>query len=153
VLRDFTTQVFSAAGLPREDATLVADVLVEASLRGVDSHGLMRIPLYTRRLEARFLNPRPAIEVVREFGGTPVLDAADSMGQVAMSRALELALDLAGAHGIGCVGVRNSSHFGPAGHYARRALERGVIALIFTNGPPVMAPFGGREARLCNNPI
>jgi LDH2 family malate/lactate/ureidoglycolate dehydrogenase len=149
----FTRDVFGAAGLSEDDAATVADVLVQTSLRGIDSHGIMRIPLYVQRLAAGFLNPKPNVRVVREFGATALVDADDAMGHVATTFAMDRAIELAHRHGVACVGVRNSSHFGAAGHYLLRALDEDVAALLFTNGPPVMAPANGREARICNNPI
>lgn len=152
-LQRFTARIFAAAGLPSPDAELVADVLVTTNMRGVDTHGVMRIPLYVRRLRTGYLNPTPEVKTVRSFGATAVLDADDGMGHVATARAMEMALDLADEHGMGCVGVRNSSHFGAAGYYAHLATARDAIGIVCTNGPAVMAPAGGREARLCNNPI
>ena len=153
VLTEFTRDVFEAAGLSTKHAQIVADVLVRTSLRGVDSHGIMRIPLYTSRLKAGFLNPRPKVRIVHEFGATALVDADDGMGHISTTFAMDKAIELAHKHGVGCVGIRNSSHFGAAGHYLLKALDEDVAAMLFTNGPPVMAPAGGREARICNNPI
>jgi LDH2 family malate/lactate/ureidoglycolate dehydrogenase len=153
VLTTFTRAVFEAAGLSAAHAEIVADSLVQTSLRGVDSHGIMRIPLYTRRLAAGYLNPRPDVRVVHEFGATALVDADDGMGHIATSFAMDRAIELAQRFGVACVGVRNSSHFGAAGYYLLKALEADVAAMLFTNGPPVMAPARGREGRICNNPI
>lgn len=153
VLTSFTREVFEAAGLSSEHAAIVADSLVQTSLRGVDSHGVMRIPLYVGRLKAGYLNPRPDVRVIHEFGATALVDADDGMGHIATSFAMDRAIALAKQFGVACVGIRNSSHFAAAGYYLLKALEADVAAMLFTNGPPVMAPARGREARICNNPI
>lgn len=153
VLTAFAREVFEAAGLSAEHAVIVADSLVQTSLRGVDSHGIMRIPLYVGRLKAGYLNPRPDVRVVHEFGATALVDADDGMGHIATSFGMDRAIELAQRFGVACVGIRNSSHFGAAGYYLLKAIEADVAAILFTNGPPVMAPARGREARICNNPI
>lgn len=153
VLTVFTREVFEAAGLLLEHASIVADSLVQTSLRGVDSHGIMRIPLYVGRLKAGYLNARPDVRVVHEFCATALVDADDGMGHIATSFGMDRAIELAQRFGVACVGIRNSSHFGAAGYYLLKAIEAEVAAMLFTNGPPVMAPARGREARICNNPI
>lgn len=152
-LEGFVRDLFVAAGVGERDAGTVADVLVTANLTGVDSHGVMRVPLYLRRIARGFVNPRPQMRWQAAGGATDVLDADDALGHVAGVEAMHRAVELAREFGIGCVGVRNSSHFGPAAHHARVALEAGCVGISMTNGPPVMAPAGGREARLCNNPL
>jgi LDH2 family malate/lactate/ureidoglycolate dehydrogenase len=113
----------------------------------------MRVPLYLKRIAHGFLNPRPELRWESTRPAVAILDADDTLGHVAAVRAMQRAVELAKEHGIGCVGVRNSSHFGPAAHHASMAVEAGCIGISMTNGPPVMAPAGGREARLCNNPL
>lgn len=152
-LRRYVQRVFMSADLPETDAGIVADTLVAASLRGVDSHGVMRVPLYMRRLRAGIVNPRPELRVVREFGAMRVLDADDGMGQVASVRAIDCAIEVARTTGISYVGVRRSTHFGMAAYYPMRALPHGMIGIAWTNGPPVMVPYGGRQPLLCNNPL
>jgi L-2-hydroxycarboxylate dehydrogenase (NAD+) len=153
VLTAFTREVFEAAGLSAGHAEIVADAMVGTSLRGIDSHGVMRIPLYVGRLKAGYLNARPDVRIVHEFGATALVDADDGMGHISTTFAMDKAIELALAHGVGCVGIRNSSHFGAAGQYLLKPLEADVAAMLFTNGPAVMAPARGREARICNNPI
>jgi LDH2 family malate/lactate/ureidoglycolate dehydrogenase len=153
ILTTFTHDIFEAAGLSPEHAQLVAETMVGTSLRGIDSHGIMRIPLYVGRLQAGYLNATPDVRVVHEFGATALVDGDDGMGHIATNYAMDKAIELALVHGVACVGVRNSSHFGAAGQYLLKPLEADVAAMLFTNGPPVMAPARGREARICNNPI
>jgi LDH2 family malate/lactate/ureidoglycolate dehydrogenase len=135
------------------DADLVAEILVRASLRGVDSHGVVRLPQYVDNLLTGRVTARPAMSWVVELGAIAVLDAGNGMGHVAATRAMGRAIEQASLLGVGAVGVRNSSHFGPAGEYPLLAAGSGLIGLAWTNGPPVMAPWGGREALLSNNPI
>ncbi len=151
-LRDFCEEVFVSYGLGREDARLVADSLVQANLRGVDSHGVTRVGIYAKRLERGLINPRPNVEVVRESAATLLLDGDNGMGQIVGVRALELGLNKAKENGSVSVGVRHSNHFGAAAYYVQRAVNRDLVAFIYSNAPPTMAPWGGVEPYIGTNP-
>lgn len=153
VLQNYTAEIFENCGMFASDAAEVASSLVATSLRGVDSHGIMRIPLYVTCLRNGTVKARPDMKVVSESTAAAVLDADDGMGHVAMTRAIEKAVDLAKGHGVASVGVRNSTHYGASGHYAMMASNQDCIGLVWTNGPAVMPPPGGSEARVSNNPL
>jgi len=152
-LRRFITEVFNAKGLPDRDAETVSNSLVEASLRGVDSHGIMRVPLYAARLDNGLVNKSPRMRLLKEGSTTAVLDADNAMGQVASRRAMEIAIEKAEQHDTAHVVVRHSNHFGAAAHWAAMALPHQMIGYCTTNGPPVMAAWGGADAVMCNNPV
>ena len=152
-LERWTVRVLAEAGLRRNVAELVADTLVQANLRGVDSHGVIRVPVYLRRLREGLLNRDPEPRVERSDGGVALIDGDHGPGQWAAVRATDLAVELASAHGIGAVGVRRSSHYGAAAFYVMRMAERGMIGFTTANVEPDVVPFGGAEAALGTNPL
>jgi ureidoglycolate dehydrogenase (NAD+) len=153
VLLRFCSACFVKLGMPSEDAALTADNLVFASLRGVDSHGVMRMKIYIDRMRARGTDPRARPRVLSESATHVLLDGGDGVGQVATAEAMRRVIAKALDFGIAVGGVRNSNHFGAAAYFAMMALEHGMIGLALTNGTPVMAPSGGRQARVGNNPF
>ena len=145
--------LLEAAGLEAPAAALVTDTLVEASLRGVDSHGVARLPIYAERLQRGLINPRPRPRVERETGAVASVHGDEGPGQVAGVLAMEHSLALAREHGVGVVTVRRSSHYGAAAYYVMRPARRGFVALSMTNAEPFVAAHGGREWALGTNPI
>lgn len=150
-LEEITRECFEGLGLGREDAGLVADVLVDANLRGLDSHGFARVPIYMDRVRAGLARGTERMSVVAEHGVLCRLDAGHALGPAASVKATDRAIALARTHGCGVVAVGNSTHFGAAGYYARRAGEAGLLALVATNGPANMAPHGASERFLGTN--
>jgi LDH2 family malate/lactate/ureidoglycolate dehydrogenase len=151
-LRDFVTALYAAAGLPEQDAALVADSLVRADLWGHSSHGVMRAPWYIDRVRAGTMTPITEPEVVVDAGAISVIDGRDGVGQVIAKRAMQDAIRRAKAHGVGIVSVRESNHHGALGYFTRMAAEQGCIGMLTTNGSPAMAPWGGRKKAIGNNP-
>jgi ureidoglycolate dehydrogenase (NAD+) len=131
----------------------VAETLVWTSLRGVDSHGIARLPVYADRLRAGVINRRPRPSVVTRDGAIAVVDGDTGPGQVAAVVATDLSIELAREHGVGVVTVRRSTHYGAAAFYAMRAAEQGFVAMSMTNTEPLVIPFGGAEPALGTNPI
>ena len=151
-LLDFATAVYAGAGMPDADARLVADTLVQADLWGHQSHGVLRLGWYLARLRAGSMQARGAPEFVMDGGAVAVIDGHDGVGQVLATLAATEAIRRAKRHGIGAVGVRNSNHFGTAMYYTLMAPRDGCIAMLTTNASPAMAPWGGREKLVGNNP-
>ena len=152
-LERWTRALLEAAGLEPVAAATVAETLIDTSLRGVDSHGVARLPVYVERLRSGVLNPRPQPSVVRRDGAIAVVDGDQGPGQVAAVFATDLSMEMAREHGVGVVAVRRSAHFGAAAFYARRAAEAGLVAMAMTNTEPFVIPFGGAEPALGTNPI
>lgn len=153
-LNRFCREILKKLDLPADEAAIVADCLVEADLRGVHSHGVIRFPVYVRRLQAGVFNPRPDIRIVRETRTTAVMDGDNGMGQLVSRRAMELAIDKAGDGDSAWVAVRNSNHNGTEAYFAQMALEHDMIGFCFTvGGINHVAPWGGAEAMLGNNPF
>jgi LDH2 family malate/lactate/ureidoglycolate dehydrogenase len=152
-LRAFTATVFERLGLPLDQAATVADCLVQANLRGLDSHGVARIPIYAKRLRLGLVNPRPTLAITRVAPSAAHLDGDDGMGMVTGSRAMENAVMLARETGVGLVGVSRSTHYGMAAYYVLQAVAADCIGFAFTNSSPGMAPFGGTKPILGVNPL
>lgn len=152
-LRAFGSGLFEAAGLPAEDARIVTDGLVAANLRGIDSHGVSRIPMYLTRLRHGVVNPKPAIVVQPVAAAAALVDGDDGMGFLTGRRAMDEAMALAATAGIGVVGVRRSTHYGMAALYVQQAIEAGYLALAFTNASPALPVWGGRSAFLGASPL
>ena len=152
-IRQYVIDLFGYYHVSRADAGMIADNLIDAEIRGVTTHGLTRIPLYTEKLISGLCDARAVPEIVRDYGATALIDAHDGLGQVAATKAMELAIEKAEQFGVGYVGLRNGSHYGTAGYYAMMAEKRGMIGFSMTNSGAFVAPFGGVEKRLGTNPI
>jgi LDH2 family malate/lactate/ureidoglycolate dehydrogenase len=152
-LEAFSLAILAAAGMPEDRAALVAESLVAANLRAVDSHGVQLIPHYLPHLEAGFFNLTSDGRVVSETPTTMVYDGENGVGQWIAGIAAGHASRLACRSGLGLVTVRNSNHIGMAAFWALHMVERGQIGVVFTNATPLVAPWQGRERRLSTNPI
>lgn len=138
---------------PERAATVLSESLVDANLKGVDTHGLSRLPIYLERVNEGLIDPGAEMEFEQSFSAAGILDANNGFGQVAGKKGMEHAVELASTQGIGAVGIRNSQHFGAAGYYCERAVEDEFIGLALTNSEPAMPPWGGYEAFFGTNPI
>ena len=153
-LAGFVFRVFTAAGLPAHDAQTLANLMVEADLRGSDTHGVIRLPLYVRRIRAGGINPKPDIRVVSDRPSAALIDGDNGMGHLVMRRAAELAIEKAKATGVGWVGARMSNHAGPAALYVTMPLKHDMIGLYFAVGSSNhLPPWGGSESLLGTNPM
>jgi LDH2 family malate/lactate/ureidoglycolate dehydrogenase len=152
-LQEFATRCFDAVGLHPEDAALVADSLVAAELRGVTSHGLVRLPVYLRNLADGLVDPSARPTLAADGPTVALVDGKGAMGQVASKLAMDLAIRRARDSGVAAVAVRNSNHFGAGAYWAMLALPERMIGVAMTNGAVAMAPTGGVTPLLGNNPI
>ncbi len=151
-LEDFAAEVLHAVDVPTEDARLVANSLVCADLWGHQSHGVMRLPWYYRRIRSGVMHPSARPEMIIDTAAIALLDGHDGIGQVMADHAMREAIARAKRYGLGACGVRNSNHFGTAGYFTRRAPPEGCIGLLTTNAGPAMAPWGGSTKTIGNNP-
>ena len=150
----FMTRVLSQTGISSEDASIAADVLLAADMRGVESHGIIRLfPYYYHRLRDGLVNPAPCLRVVAETPAALTLDADNGLGHPGAYRAMRACIEKARQSGAAVATVRNSNHFGIAGYYAMQALPEDMIGLSFTNAGALVAPTYGRTAMLGTNPI
>lgn len=152
-LRRFAHDAFASAGMSDVNATTIGNDLVKANLRGIDSHGVSRIPMYLERLDRGLVNPRPNMKVNKVAGAVAHIDADNAMGFLPSHLAMDTAMDLAKDAGIGMVGVSRSTHFGMGALYALQAIEKNFVSMIFTNSSPAIAMWGGRTAFLGASPV
>jgi len=152
-LRTFCTDALERLGVTREDAQITANVLVEADLRGIDSHGVARMSRYVSGIQQGMMRPKANSKVVHETSVTATIDADAGLGQPVSHRAMQLAIRKAREHSLGFVGVRNSNHFGIAGYYAMMALAEDMIGVCTTNSEVLVVPTFARNAVLGTNPV
>lgn len=152
-LRALVARIFTSEDLPEEDAAGVAEILVEADLRGVESHGTTRVAGYCSMIRLGLLNPRPKIEVLRETPSMAMLDGDRGFGMVVARRAMEIAIGKAVQTTIACVTIRSVSHTGMIGFYPMMAARAGLVGVALNNGPKILPPFGGTSPTLATNPI
>lgn len=153
-LRDFTQKVFVKVGVSPEDAEVVTDSLITANLRGVDTHGITRVlATYIKRIQAGLMNPKTELAIMRESASTALVDAKNSIGQVAANFCMNLAIEKAKKTGVSFVAVTHSNHYGAAAYWTMKALPHNMIGMSATNGPASVAPTGGRKPMLSTNPI
>jgi LDH2 family malate/lactate/ureidoglycolate dehydrogenase len=155
-LVDFGIAVLVKVDVPARDAREIMENLIEADLRDVESHGIVRLPIYVERLAAKANNPRPNIRIVRETPTTAVVDGDNGMGQIVGLRAMQIAIDKGKQDGGRCafVSVRNSNHYGAAAAFAQMACTHDMIGFSYTiGGINHMVPWGGAEGMLGNNPF
>ena len=149
----FTKNVFLQMGCSETDATTASTSLLAADLRGIDSHGVARLTGYVRLWEVRRINSKPAIKIVHETPSTAVVDGDRGLGLVVAPYAMQVAIDKAKQVGTGWVSVKNSNHFGIAGHHAMMALQQDMIGIAMTNASALVAPTFSIEKLLGTNPI
>ncbi|MBQ9227706.1 MAG: Ldh family oxidoreductase [Eubacterium sp.] len=154
LITDFVTDAFVGYGIPRDEAEMCTDVLLESDKRGIESHGCNRFkPIYLDRIKAGIQSPTTNFEILKETETTAVVDGHNGMGQVIGTKAMQMAIDKAKKYGMGMVVVRNSCHYGIAGYYTSMATEQGCIGMTGTNARPSVAPTFGTEGMFGTNPF
>lgn len=149
----FISDVFARAQVSPDDAAELARSLTEANLRGVDSHGIIRVPVYFDRIRAGLVNRAAQLTVEADTPSLCVCDGQNGLGQILGRKAMLLAIEKARKTGIGMVAVRNSNHFGVTAEYSMLASEQGLFGIAMSNATPLMAPTGGLGKVIGNNPL
>ena len=152
-LRRQVTAIFAACGMSDDDARLLADSLVQADLRGIHSHGVLRVPDYVAKLTGEGVNPRGVPRVARRTGGAIVIDGDNTMGQIGGVFGMRQAIDAARTVGVAVAAVGGSNHAGTMDYYVRMAVADDMIGVATTNALPTMAPWGGIDKIVGLNPI
>ncbi len=152
-LLEVVTAIFAAAGMPDEDAALLADSLVLADLEGVHSHGILRVPEYVKKVTVDGVDSEGRPSVVKDAVAIMVIDGGNSMGQIGMAYAMDRVIERAAETGIAAAAIRGSNHSGAMSYYVRRAVAKDMIGIATTNALPTMAPIGGAERIVGINPI
>lgn len=152
-LQKFCSDVFIKAGVKREDAETVAESLIQADLRGIDSHGVVRTDIYIKRIEKNMMNPFAEISIEEETDATALVNGHNQLGAIVGSKALDLALHKAKEKGAAIVGVKGSNHFGTGAFYVSKAIEKDMILLVLSNASQTMPPTGGVRPFIGTNPL
>jgi ureidoglycolate dehydrogenase (NAD+) len=152
-LTEFAAAIFAAAGVDRAMAARWAEAVVWANLRGVDSHGVIRIPRYVDLLKKKSINPRPAMRVERSAGAIALLDADRAPGAIGMAWAMDEAIARARDVHVGWCAAKNITHAGAVGYFALQAAHAGMAGIVMTASGPLMAYHGARVAGVSTNPI
>ncbi len=153
-LEQFMKDALIGYGIPKEDADIICDVLIESDKRGIDSHGIGRLkPIYLDRLDMGIMNPVTKIDVLKDEKAAAVLDGNNGLGHVVGKKAMEMAIEKAREYGVGVIAVRNSTHYGIAGYFVTMATDAGMIGITGTNARPSIAPTFGVENMLGTNPF
>lgn len=140
-------------GASADEADITAEVLTEGDLRGLASHGLLRLPYILRAIKRGTIVPRAEVKIVRETQATALIDGGHGLGHHVASRAMKIAIEKAKRHGVAAVGVQNSNHFGIAGYYAELAIREGLIGIVTTTTDALVHPWGGTEPMLGTNAL
>jgi len=153
-MNNFMVDAFEGYGVPREDAKICADVLLESDRRGIESHGCNRFkPIYIDRIVKGTLLPKTELEILKETPTTVVMDAHDGMGMVASYHMMKKLIEKAKTYGMAGGAIRNSTHYGIAGYWTDMACKEGLIGITGTNARPSIAPTFGVENMLGTNPL
>jgi LDH2 family malate/lactate/ureidoglycolate dehydrogenase len=152
-LKDFCCQAYMKAGVPAAEAEIAAGLLARSDLRGTETHGVTRLPIYIQRLQKGYVRAVCKMAILNDKGATTFIEAHGSMGHVVSYKAMEIAIKKAMEFGMGWVSVKDSGHFGVAGLFPMMAVEKDLIGYVVTNTAPMMAPHGGRERIIGNNPL
>lgn len=141
-LKNFAEQMFQAAGMSNKHAQTAASVLLTADIRGVWSHGVIRLPMYIQRLQKGVAKSQPNIQIQSVAHSALQVDGDHGLGLVVAPAAMAAAVELAQKTGIAIAGVKNSGHFGAGAYYLQQAVDADCIGLVFTNAPKALPPWG-----------
>ena len=153
ILHDAVVAIFANCGMSNSDADTVAGSLVEADLRCIHSHGVLRAPDYVGKLRHEGVDPTGQPHIAKEFGNLAVVDCGNNLGQIGMMSAAQWCIEKAQEAGIAFAPISNSNHAGTMEYYARKALAEGMIGICGTNALPTMAPWGGKDKLVGINPL
>ena len=146
-------KIFQKFGLSKDHALISANALINAELVGAYGHGLSRLKMYCERISKKVINPKPKIKIKKISQSISYIDANNSIGFVAADLGIKTAIKNAQKTGIGMVAIKNSGHYGLSGYYAEQAVKKNLMALVFTNAPPAIAPHGALKTLFGTNPI
>ena len=152
-LKSYVAKVLQSVGSSPEDSLFVAEVLVEADLRGVESHGVTRLPGYISMIENDLLNLSPNIKILKDSGATASIDGDMGFGMLTAFKGMSIAIDKARDFGVGAVTASNMAHTGMVGFFTMHAAQKGFIGMAMNNGPTIVPPFGGLTPTYATNPF
>ena len=153
VLRSMVKEIFLRAGFKSEDASIIADHLVTANLRGVDSHGVIRVRYYLNAIEKGFMRPCGDLSILRDEGTIVKADGNSCLGIPVAYKATMLIIERAREHGVGVLGCSNLGHVGMLAYYTKMIAGEGLVGLAATNANPMVVPWGGSKPVFGTNPL
>ena len=146
-------EIFKKYNLNSHHAKVSTDAIINAELVNASGHGLSRLRMYCERIQKGLINAKPNIKIKKISPSISHVDADNSIGFVAAEISIKAAIKNAKKTGIGLVATKNSNHYGLSGYYAEKAVKKNLIAMIYTNAPPAVAPFGAIKSLFGTNPI
>ena len=152
-LKEVAVHILKGLNATEEEATLVAESLVRADMRGTDTHGVTYLKLLADRVDMQMINLPTPLKVIKEDVATGLIDGGNGLGQVAAHRAMMMSIEKARCCGVGCCLVRNTNNIGFLGFYTMMAAEKGMVGIIMTNAAAAISPWGGAEAFFGTNPL
>lgn len=152
-LREIAVRILKGFSATDDEATLVADCLVRAEMRGIDTHGVHFLKLLSDRVDTRMIHIPTPLKVVKEDETTAILDGGNGLGQVAAHRAMKMSIQKAQRFGVGLTLIRNTNHIGILAFYTLMAAEEGMVGIVMSNSAPSMSPWGGAEPFFGTNPL
>ena len=152
-VKEFCMEVLTKAGLSPDRSAIVTESLLCAEIRGIYSHGVVRLESYIQRIEAGVMKMQSPLATEMDAQAVALIDANNTFGQIAGHKAMSLAIDKAKQYGAGVVAVKNSNHFGVAAYYAMMALKANMVGCVLTNSSPAMAVYGTKTPLIGTNPI
>jgi len=152
-LHDFTTEIFHKSGVSIQNADIQAELLIWANLRGIDSHGVQRIPIYLEWIKTGIMNPKPDIIIEKDTPATMLVEANRAPGPVVTKKITKMLIKKASSSGISWANIRNTTHQGAMGYYSLMAADAGMAGIAIVCSPPNMAPTGSIAAGVHNSPI
>lgn len=152
-LKSFIQMVLGSQDVPMDHGKVVADSLLRADLEGVKSHGISRLPIYTKRLMEGRINPNPTITTISNGLSTITVNGDNGLGQIVSYHGIQKGIKTAKQTGVAAIAIRNSNHFGCASYYCQKACDSNLASIILTNSPPGIPPWGGKKAFFGTNPI
>lgn len=151
-LVQFATEVFTKVGVAEDQARCAAEVMVESNLRGVDTHGVFLVKLYSQRIKQGLVNAKAQMKLEPCRSAMAILDADRGLGQLATLKAMQEAIRMARECGTGTVFVKNSTHFGAGAYYTNYAAEKDMIGILMSHSETDVVLFGGKKPYLGTNP-
>lgn len=152
-LKRFCQEVFQRLGFSMDDGDIAAEAIVQANLHGIDSHGMSRLSVYSKRIKEGRINANPQLTLTFPTDSIVLVNGDNGLGQVVATRAIDEGIKRAKTNGVAIVAVKRSNHLGAASYYCEKACEEGMISMAFTNSPPGIPPHGGKRPFFGTNPI
>lgn len=152
-LKNTSNSILTYLQVPEDEADIITDTVIYAHLRGKGTHGIGRYPIYANKIARQLMQAKTRLKKISDTENVSILDANHGFGQVAAHHGMKLAIQKAQVRGVGVVGIRKSNSFGAAGYFVEMAAQQNMLALLFANASPAVAPTGGVRAVFGTNPI